>query len=80
MWRRWLDGDEAKTMSTDDHSSSSFWRGTLRAYHEIIDIDENSIASPNFFHSIDDDVERDGNQSPRDDMILSNSIVNVNIK
>jgi hypothetical protein len=80
MWRCWLDGDKAKTMSTDDHSSSSFWRGTLREDHEIINIDENSIASPNCFHSIDDDVERDGNQSTRDDLILSNSIVNINIK
>ena len=34
----------------------------------------------NSFHSIEDDGERDGNQSTRDDMILSNSIVNLNIK
>jgi hypothetical protein len=25
-WRRWLDSDEAKTLSTDDYSSSSFWK------------------------------------------------------
>jgi hypothetical protein len=38
---------------------------------ETIDIDDNSIASvPDSFHMIEDD----------DDMILSNSIVNLNIK
>jgi len=33
--------DEAKTLSTDDYSSSSFWKGTLPPYREIIDIDDN---------------------------------------
>jgi len=79
-WRRWLDIDEAKTLSTDDYSSSSFWKGTLPPYRETIDNDDNSIASPDSFHSIDDDGERDGNQSTQDDMILSGSIVNLNIK
>ena len=45
-------------------------------YHLLID---NSIASPDSFHSIEDDGESDGNQSTQDDMILSNSIVNLNI-
>ena len=49
-------------------------------YREIIDIDNNSVASPNSFHSVDDGGERDGNQSTQDDMILSNSIVNLNMK
>ena len=79
-WRRWLDSDEAKTLSTDDYSSSSFLKGTLPPYRETIDSDDNSIASPDSFHSIEDDGERDGNQSTRDDMILSGSIVNLNIK
>ena len=74
-WRRWLDSDEAKTLPTDNYSSSSFWKGTLPPYS-----DDNSIASPNSFHSIDDDEEREGNQSTQDDMILSNSIVNLNIQ
>jgi len=79
-WRRWLDSDEAKTLSTDDYSSSSFWKGTLPPYRENIDNDDNSIASPDSFHSIEDDGERDGNQSTQDDMILSKSIVNLNIQ
>ncbi len=79
-WRRWLDSDEASTLSTDDYISSSFLKGTLPPYRELIDIDDNSIASPDSFHSIDDDEEREGNQSTQDDMILSNSIVNLNIQ
>jgi hypothetical protein len=79
-WRRWLDSDEAETLSTDNYSSSSFWKGTLPTYRETIDSDDNSIASPDSFHSIEDDGERDGNQSTQDDMILSNSIVNLNIQ
>jgi len=75
-WGRWLDGDEAKPL----YSSSSFWKGALPPYRETIDHNYNSIASPNSFHSIEDDGERDGNQSTQDDMILSNSIVNLNIK
>ena len=67
-------------LSTDDYSSSSFWKGTLPPYRENIDNDDNSIASPDSFHSIEDDGERDGNQSIQDDMILSNGIVNLNIK
>ena len=74
-WRRWLE-----TLSTDNYSSSSFWKGTLPSYREILDIYENSIASPDSFHSIEDDGERDGNQSTQDDMIQSDSIVNLNIK
>ncbi len=77
---RWLDSDEAKTLSPDNYSSSSFWKGTLPAYRKTIDIDDNSIASPDSFHSIEDDGERYRNQSTQDDMILSNSIVNLNIK
>ena len=76
-WRRWLDSDEAKTLSTDDYSSSSIWKGTLPPYRETIDNDDNSIASRDSFHSIEDNGERDGTQ---DDMILSNSIVNLNIE
>ena len=75
-WRRWLDSDEAKTLSTDNYSSSSFWKGTLPPYRETIDIDDNSNASPDSFHSIDDDEAREGNRSTQDDMILSGSIVN----
>ena len=78
--RRWLDSDEAKTLSTDDYSSSSFWKGTLPPYRETIDNDDNSIASRDSFHLIEDDGERDGNQATQDDMILSDSIVNLNIK
>lgn len=78
--KRWLDSDEAKTLSTDDYSSSSFWKGTLPPYRETIDNDDNSIASRDSFHSIEDDGERDGNQATQDDMILSDSIVNLNIK
>ena len=76
-WRHWLDSDEAKTLSTDDYSSSSFWEGTLPPYRETIDIDDNSIASRDSFHSIEDDGERDGNQATQDDMIRSKSIVNL---
>ncbi len=79
-WRRWLDSDEAKTLSTEDYSSSSFWKGTLPPYRETIDIDDNSITSPDSFHSIEDDKETDGNQFTQDDMILSGSIVNLNIQ
>jgi len=75
-----LDSDEAKTLSTDDYSSSSFWKGTLPPYRETIDNDDNSIASRDSFHSIEDDKEMDGNQSTQDDMILSDSIVNLNIQ
>jgi hypothetical protein len=67
-------------LSTDNYSSSSFWKATLPPYRETIDIDDNSIASPDSFHSIEDDGERDGNQSTQDDMIMSNSIVNLKIK
>jgi hypothetical protein len=49
-------------------------------YRETIDIDDNSIASPDGFHSIQDDEARDGNQSTQDGMILSSSIVTLNIK
>ena len=45
-----------------------------------LDNDDNSIASRDSFHSIEDDGERDGNQSTQDGMILSGSIVNLNIK
>ena len=55
----------------------SFWKGTVPPYRETIDIDDNSIASPDSFHSIEDDGERDGNQSTQEGMILSNSIVNL---
>ena len=78
--RRWLDSDEAKTLPTDNYSSSSFWKGTLPPYRETIDNDDNSIASRDSFHLIEDDGERDGNQATQDDMILSDSIVNLNIK
>jgi hypothetical protein len=43
-----LDSDEAKTLSADNYSSSSFWKGTLQPYRELIDIDDNLIASPGF--------------------------------
>jgi hypothetical protein len=43
-------------------------------------MDNNSIASPDSFHSIEDDERREDNQSTKDDMILSGSIVNLNIK
>jgi hypothetical protein len=79
-WRRWLDSDEAKTLSTDNYSSSSFWKGTLPPYRELIDNDDNSIASTDSFHSIEDDRKRDVNQSTQDNMILSGSIVNLNIQ
>jgi len=36
-----LVGDEATTLSTDDYSSSSFWKGTLPSFCETIDIDHN---------------------------------------
>jgi hypothetical protein len=74
---KWRDSDEAETLSTDNYSSSSFWKGTLPTYREAIDSDDNS---PDSFHSIEDDGERDGNQHTQDDMILSNSIVNLNIQ
>ena len=76
-WRRCLGSDEAITLSTDDYSSSSFWKGTLPPYRETSDNDDKSIASRDSFHSIEDDGERYGTQ---DDMILSNSIVNLNIE
>ena len=57
------------TLSTDDYSSSSFWKGTLPPYRENIDIDDNLIASPNSFHSIEDDGERDGNHSTQEDNV-----------
>jgi hypothetical protein len=53
---------KAKTLPTDNYSSSSFWKGTLPPYRETIDTDDNSIASPNSFHSIEDDGERDGSR------------------
>jgi hypothetical protein len=62
-----LDSDEAKTLSTDDYSTSSFWKGALPPYRETIDNEDNSIASPDSFHSIEDDGERDINQSTQDD-------------
>jgi hypothetical protein len=52
----------------------------LLPYRETIDNDDHSIASRDSFHSIEDYGERDGNQSTQDDMILSDSIVNVNIQ
>ncbi len=52
-----LGDDEAKALSTDNYSSISFWKGTLRRYRELIDINDNSINSPNSFHSIEDDRE-----------------------
>jgi hypothetical protein len=52
----------------------------LPPYSETIDNDENSIASLDSFHSIEDDRERDGNQSTQDDMILSGSIVGFEYK
>ena len=76
-WRRWLGSDEAKALSTEDYSSSSFWKGTLPPYRETIYNDDNSIASQDSFHSIEDDKETDGNQFTQDDMILSGSIVNL---
>jgi hypothetical protein len=47
-------------------------KGTLPPYNEkkTIDIDDNSIASPNRFHPMEDDGERDGNQSTQDEIIL----------
>jgi hypothetical protein len=44
----------------------------LPPYCKAIDNDDNSIASQDSFHSIEDDKEMDGNQSTQDDMILSN--------
>ena len=52
----------------DNYSSSSFWKGTLPTYRETIDNDDNSIASPDIFHSIEDDGETDGNESTQDDI------------
>ena len=78
-WRGWLDSDEAKTPSTDNYSSNSFWKGTLPPYRQTIDIGDNSIASPDSFHSIEDDEVRGGNKSTQDEMILPNTIVNLNI-
>ena len=75
--RRWLDSDEANTLSTDNYSSSSFWKGNLPPYRETIDNDDNSIASPDSFHSIEEDEGREGDPSTQDDMILSRSIVNL---
>ena len=69
--------NEAKNLSTDDFSSSFFWKGTLPPYRETIDNDNNSIASPDRFHSIDDEGERGDNQSTQEDMILSGSIANL---
>jgi hypothetical protein len=79
-WRRWLDSYEAQTLSSDNYSSSFFWKGTLPPYHETIDVEDNTISSTESYHSIEDDGESGGNQSTQDDMVLSNSIVNLNIK
>ncbi len=46
-------------------------------YRGTIDIDN---ASSDSFDLIEDDGKRDGYQSTQGDMILSNSIVNLNIK
>jgi hypothetical protein len=43
----------------------------LPPYRETIENDDNSIASPDIFHSIKDGGGREGNQSTQDDMILS---------
>jgi hypothetical protein len=45
----------------------------------LIDINNSVITSPDSFHSIQDDGERDANQSTQDDMILSTCILNLNI-
>jgi hypothetical protein len=66
--------------TTDNYSSRPFWRVTLPTNRETIDNENNSINSPDKFHSIEDDGEREINQSTQDDMILSNSIMNLNIK
>ncbi len=44
----------------DDYSSSSFWKGSLPPYRETMDNDDNSIDSPDSFHSIEDNGDRDG--------------------
>jgi hypothetical protein len=51
----------------------------LPPYRENILIDDNSSASLYSFHSIEDDGVRNDDQPAKDDMILFNSIVNVNI-
>jgi hypothetical protein len=48
-----------------------------KEHRETIDIDD---ASSDSFDLIEDDGERADNQSTQDDIILSNSIVNLNIK
>jgi hypothetical protein len=78
LCRNILITNNTKTLSTDDDSLSSFWKGTLPPYREIID--DNSIASPGIFHSIEDNGERDDCQSTQDGMILSDSIVKLSIK
>jgi hypothetical protein len=55
-------------------------KGTLLPYHGTIDNDDNSIPSLDSFHSIEDDEERDSNQSTQDNMILFDSIVKLNTK
>jgi hypothetical protein len=67
-----LDSDEAKTLSADNYSSSSFWKGTLPLCRETIDIDDNSVASRDSFHSIEGTANH-----TQDDMILSGRIANL---
>jgi hypothetical protein len=52
----------------------------LPPYRETIDKDDSSISSPDSFHSIEDDGQKDGNQSTPYNMILSNSIIDNELK
>ena len=75
-----MDRDEAKILSTDDYSYTSFWKGNLSPYLETIDIDGHSITSHDSFHSVEDAGGWDHNESTQVDMILSKSICNFNKK
>jgi hypothetical protein len=76
-WRRWLDSDAAQMLPTSDYSSSSFWKGTLPAYHETVE--ESEQASIGSLDSFESDEEAIVN-TPDQQMVISTSLGDLNLQ
>jgi hypothetical protein len=68
---------EAKSLSTTDYTSSSFWKGALPPYRERYDA--HSEVSSHSFHSLESEGEQLNQQDSTTQMNISESLNQLNL-
>ncbi len=68
---------EAKSLSTTDYTSSSFWKGALPPYRERYE--EESDISSHSFHSLESNGEQLNQRDSSTQMVISESLNQLNL-